>query len=104
MGPDLTTAYAKLGPQGMQATLETLYFPAMNPLFNTRPLTPEEQQDLTTFFQAVGRNRGQDRTAELAAIAAAGFLVLLAVTWWKGRGRVRSVRRALLARASGGPR
>ena len=33
MGPDLTKAYSKLGPQGLNSALETLFFPAMTPLF-----------------------------------------------------------------------
>ncbi len=101
MGPDLTREYTKLGPQGLDAVLQTLYFPAMNALFGTRPLTPEEQQDVRAYLESVTRNRGPDLTAELAAVAAGGFLVLLAITWRKGRGRVRSVRRALMGRAAG---
>lgn len=99
MGPDLTHEYSKLGPAAMQATLETLYFPAMNALFAPRPLTPEEQQDLIAFFQSVDRNQVGNLTAGLGLIALIGFFILLGITWIKGRGRIRSVRRALLERA-----
>lgn len=99
MGPDLTHEYAKLGPDGMQATLETLYFPAMNALFSPRPLTPDEQQDLTAFFQSVNRNRTENLTLGFAVVALAGFALLLGATWLKGRRRLRSVRGALLERA-----
>lgn len=99
MGPDLTHEYSKLGPAALQATLGTLYFPAMNALFSTRPLTPREQQDLTAFFQSADRNPVENVTSGLGIIGAIGFAVLLGITWVKGRGRVRSVRRALLERA-----
>ncbi len=99
MGPDLTGEYSKLGPEAMQATLDTLYFPAMNALFTTRPLTPGEQQDLTAFFKDAARNQPESMTGAFGLIALAGFLLLLGVTWLKGRRRVRSVRGALLERA-----
>ncbi len=98
MGPELTHEYSKLGAEGMQATLETLYFPAMNALFAPRPLTPDEQQDLTAFFQSADRNRTENLTAGFAGVALAGFVFLLGLTWLKGRRRLRSVRCALLAR------
>ena len=99
MGPDLTHEYSKLGPAAMQATLETLYFPAMNALFSPRPLTPPEQQDLTAFFQSADRNPVENLTGGLTLIGLVGFFVLLGITWLKGRGRIRSVRRSLLERA-----
>ncbi len=104
MGPDLTHEYAKLGPTAMQATLETLYFPAMNALFSPRPLTPEEQLDLSAFFQSVDRNGAENLTAGLGLIALIGFAILLGITWIKGRGRIRSVRRSLLERVGAGRR
>jgi cytochrome c553 len=104
MGPDLTHEYSKLGAAGMQATLETLYFPAMNALFAPRPLTPDEQQDLTAFFQNADRNRPENLTGGFSLIALAGFAMLLGITWLKGRRRIRSVRGALLERAGGAGR
>jgi hypothetical protein len=104
MGPDLTHEYSKLGPTAMQATLETLYFPAMNALFSPRPLTSDEQQDLAAFFQNVDRNRVENLTAGLGLIALLGFAILLGITWIKGRGRIHSVRHALLERAGAGER
>ncbi len=99
MGPVLTHEYSKLGAPAMHATLETLYFPAMNALFSPRPLTEDEQQDLTAFFLTVDKNQTANLTGVFALIALAGFLLLLAATWFKGRRRVRSVRGALLQRA-----
>ena len=46
MGPDLTRAYSKIGPEGLNSALETLFFPAMTPLFAYRPLTLNERRNL----------------------------------------------------------
>ncbi len=104
MGPDLTREYAKLGEQGMDAVLETLYFPAMLPLFDNRPLTPNEQGDLKAFFkQAASSAPPQRLTAILALIAFVGFLFLVALFWVLWRGRLRAVREPLVE-AAGDPR
>ncbi len=58
LGPDLTGVSGRLGPIGMEAALQTLYFPSMTPIFTTQPLTPEERQDLAAFFAEVQRLRG----------------------------------------------
>ncbi len=103
MGPDLTHEYSKLGPEGMHYALRTLYFPAMNALFLKHQLTPQEEFDLSVFFQSADRAQpGIDMTTVLGILALGGFGVLMAVTWVAGRGRVHSVRRALLKRAGMG--
>lgn len=100
MGPDLTRVYPKLGPEGLNSALETLFFPAMTPLFAYHPLTPQERLDLAAFFQSTApRQPPATLTLTIGLIALAGFLVLIALTWTAGRRRVRSVRRALLERA-----
>ncbi len=105
LGPDLTQSYAKFSPDGVAAILQTLFFPTMVPLFNAKPLTTAEQLDLAAFFKAVAqRPPPAALTLELAAIALAALLLLLAVTWLAGRRRVRSVRRALVERATASAR
>lgn len=100
MGPDLTNEYKKLGPDGLSAALDTLYFPTMMPLFASHPLTPDEQQHLAAFIKTgPQRSGGFPATALLAAAAALGFIILMALTWIAGRNRVRSVRGELLRRA-----
>jgi mono/diheme cytochrome c family protein len=102
MGPDLTKEYSKLGPQGLGIALKTLYFPAMDPLFENRPLTPTEQKELAAFFQSIDRQPPPSSpAAELAAVSVVGLGVLFLWTWLAvGRRRVRSVRRGLLERAA----
>ena len=98
MGPDLTRAYSKLGPEGLNSALETLFFPAMTPLFAYRPLTDDERLNLAAFLQGVDRQQPGAPTLSIAAIALATFLMLIAATGIAGRRRIRSVRRALLER------
>jgi mono/diheme cytochrome c family protein len=101
MGPDLTREYSKLGPQGMAVALKTLYFPAMNPLFEKRPLTENEQSQLAAFFQSIDQNPPPPSPTMILLVASIALLVLFFLWTWLavGRRRLRSVRRALLERA-----
>jgi mono/diheme cytochrome c family protein len=99
MGPDLTGVYSKMGPEGLNSALETLFFPAMTPLFRYRPLTSNERQDLAALFESTDRQQPATPTLAIGAISLAGFFILIAVTGIAGRHRVRSVRSALLERA-----
>ncbi len=97
LGPDLTGASAKLGPVGLEVALKTLYFPTMGPIFNTRPLTSQEQQDLTAFFNEVQSSAPpRDNTGVLLGIAVAGCAGLLGLTWAAGRQRQGPVRKSLV--------
>ncbi len=100
MGPDLTAEYSKLGPEGLSAALETLYFPTMMPLFASHPLTAQEQADVAAFIKTGAQSRtAPPAAAALAVAAVVGLLLLIGITWLAGRNRVRSVRGALLRRA-----
>lgn len=101
MGPDLTHEYSKVGLVGLQGSLQTLFFPTMTPLFANRPLTTEEQARLLAFLKDTDSRSaaGGDPVIGFSAVAVLGCLGLLAVTWFLGRKRVRSVRHALLRRA-----
>jgi hypothetical protein len=102
MGPDLTHEYSKATEAGMKAVLQSLLFPTMAPLFHDHELTPEEQAKLLAFLKdADQRSRGNSSNPEgiLAGVGIAGLLILLAVAWFLGRHRVRSVRGGLLERA-----
>lgn len=101
MGPDLTNEYSKLGSPGLSVALKTLYFPAMNPLFQRRPLTADEQKELAAFFQSVDQRPPPPSPTVLLSLASFVMLAGLFVWTWLavGRRRVRSVRHALLERA-----
>jgi hypothetical protein len=98
MGPDLTRVYSKMGPEGLNSALETLYFPAMTPLFRYRPLTLNERRDLAALFESVDRQQPATHTPAIVGISLASFFILIVITGVAGRHRVRSVRRTLLER------
>lgn len=105
LGPDLTHEYSKLGPEGTEIVLKTLYFPAMSPIYDSRPLTPEEQADLQAFLKETSASHEtRSDTLAIAVVGLLGFFVLLVVTRFVWRGRLRSVRQRLLekARTQGG--
>ena len=60
LGPDLTHAYAKLGPRGMDAAMQTLYFGVMTPIYSEHPVVPQEQADLVALFKQ-SETRSQTR-------------------------------------------
>lgn len=104
LGPDLSGEYAKLGPEGMAVALETLYFPAMAPIYERHLLAPDERRDLAAFIQASSAP-ARGNTLVLLVLAAAGcglWLVIAGAVW---RDRVRGVRRRLVhGSARGGSR
>ncbi len=100
VGPDLSGVAERFGPEGVRVTLQTLFFPTMQPLYQERPLTEAEQQALGAFFAQASGASGSDRgTAVLAALALGGFLGLIAVAWLAWRGRLHGVRAPLVERA-----
>ena len=99
MGPDLTGVYSKLGPDGLNSALETLYFPAMTPIYTYRPLTQDERRNLFAFFQSLSRQQTETPTLAVGGIALAGLVILIAVTGIAGRHRLKPVRRRLVERA-----
>ena len=102
LGPDLTHMYSKLGEEGVDTALQTLFFPAMTPLYEAHQLTPAEQRDLKVFFHQENSQAlpGDKFTIEFLLAALGGFVVLtiLAAAFW--RDRLRSVRRRLVESAS----
>lgn len=100
MGPDLTGVYNRFGPDGMAAALDTLFFVTMQPLYNSRPLTPIEQQNLAAFFKQTAQNQPRRGiTAEFGLISLAGCAGLFVLNGFIWKNRLRGVRRNLLAHA-----
>lgn len=100
LGPDLTGAYRKLGPNGTQSALQTLYFKVMTPIYTAHPLMPDEQLNLTAFFERASSQQTPPAATGLLLLAAillgAVFVGLTGLVW---RDRIRSVRGAMVARA-----
>ncbi len=102
LGPDLTHEYTKLGAAGIDAALETLFFPAMTPIYDTHPLTSQERADLQAFLQKtdVGPD-AHNTTPVILLIALLGFVVLVVVMRTVWQDRLKGVRKSLLERAAG---
>jgi len=97
LGPDLSRSASKLGSQGINVALQTLYFPTMRPVFDTHPLTAFEQADLKSFLEQGQRGPPPPNTVPLMAlIGFFGLVVLLAFVWGVWRHRLRGVRKALV--------
>jgi mono/diheme cytochrome c family protein len=100
LAPDLTREYAKLGPQGIDVALETLFFPAMTPIYDTHSLTREERSDLGMFLeQASTKPPPHGITPVIVLIPICGGIVLLGITALVWRNRLRGVRKQLVAAA-----
>ena len=101
LGPDLTHAYRKLGPTGTQSAIQTLYFKVMTQIYGVHPLLAGEQADLMAYLeQAESRPQSRWNTQIIllaAVVLGATFVVITGLVW---RDRVRSVRRALVERAT----
>lgn len=101
LGPDLTHAYTKLGPIGTQAAMQTLYFRVMTPIYEEHPVATDEQADLMTFLEQSEPKPQIQWTTEILIVSAVllgGIFVGLTGFFW--RDRVRSVRKALVDRAT----
>jgi mono/diheme cytochrome c family protein len=97
IGPDLTFAHGKYGDDRTAEILTVFPFPTMNPIFSSRPLTAEEQADLTGFMRGAALT---ERPAQvvwqlfLLALGGAAILLLLAqILWWR---RLTAVRRPMV--------
>jgi len=93
---DLTSAYNKHGDLGLAGVLADPGFPIMEPIYEDRPLTSEEQAHLRTFLKAAATERRLQLTGWLALLALGGFLVLMALAGMVWRRRLRGVRRSLV--------
>lgn len=96
LGPDLSGAYDRFGPDALQVMLQTLSFPTMTPLFGKHPLTDREQGDLQAFFQQTSGQPAPSVTAKILVPAVIGFVVLLASAAGFWRKRLRYVRKSLV--------
>ena len=104
LGPDLTQAFAKFGAAGLKSILGTLSFPTMKPLFDGRPLSLQEQDDVGAFLQNAGVQSLISRTMEVGLSALGGLLILVIAVWLLWQNRLGAVRRSLVEKGerSGG--
>jgi mono/diheme cytochrome c family protein len=99
-GVDLTGIYEDYGPEGVASILESLPFPSMEPIYSERPLTPSEQADLMAFFAEVTGNEPVQINTALGLQTGAGVILLLILAMVIWRGRLNTVRRSLVEKAT----
>ncbi len=96
LGPDLSSAFAGMGLGDMDALLEALPFPSMEPLYAGRALEPDERADLAAFLAGAAgiEPPGPGEFVGWAAVVTAAGLVLLGLAARRGRGSLREQLRA----------
>ena len=103
LGPDLTGAYTKYGgAQGLLATLKSLPFPTMAPIFSRKQLTAGERADLVAFLAtAPAQQQPESAAGKFVGFSVAGvaLLGLFAMAIW--RRRLNGVRKPLVNRSRG---
>lgn len=94
--PDLTSMYESYGDEGVLSLLETLPFPSMEPIYASRPLTAEEQADVTAFLAQVAGQPPLQAGGQVAWHVAVGLAALVGLLILFGWGRLNGVRRPLV--------
>ena len=80
----------------MNSMLAALPFPTMRPIYEGRPLTPQEQQELGAFFEKAGVESLISRGVEVGLAAAGGLIILIIAVWVIWQNRLGSVRKELV--------
>ncbi len=102
LGPDLTNISTRRSDEeiiGILSNTGSVISPVMKPIYETDPLTAEEQADLLAFMKAsVGEPESDKELLALgiSILATIGAAVVLGFVY---RNRLRSVRRALVNKA-----
>lgn len=90
LGPDLTQVVQRYGGEaGLRATLGTIAFPSMVPLYQNRPLLPQEQADLTAFLAQSTTQSAPSRGVRHLAVYLLAFgamdILLVGLFLWQRR-------------------
>ncbi len=100
LGPDLTGAYAKLG-DAMILWPETSQ--TMQPIFSSKPLTPDEKADLLAFFSSTDvTKRSTEVIGQLVGLAVVGVVVIAVLAQLIWRRRLSAVRAPMVSRQRAG--
>lgn len=77
LGPDLTQVVQRYGGEaGLRGALGTIAFPSMVPLYQNRPLSPQEQADLAAYFAQTQAQAAPNRTLRSLAVYLLAFAAL----------------------------
>jgi mono/diheme cytochrome c family protein len=101
LGPDLSQTYADYGEEGIASVLAAFPFPSMMPIYDTRPLTPEEQAHIMAFLRVSAEGEPEEESWSFLLLGLGGGLLGTALAHIVWRKRLSEVRRPLLRRAAG---
>ena len=102
LGPNLTNISAERSDEeiiGVLSNTGSVISPVMKPIYETDPLTAEEQADLLAFMKASVGEPETDRELLVFGISIIGTIGAAIVFGFIYRNRLRSVRRALVNKA-----
>jgi len=81
--------------------MQTLFFSVMTPIYDQHPLSAQGQSDLIAFFQEAAYGQAPHwNTQIIAGVSFIGFLILLVITSFLWKDRLKSVRRTLVEKAT----
>lgn len=101
LGPDLSQVYADYGEEAITPVLAAFPFPSMKPIYDARPLTPEEQAHLKAFLRVSAEGEPAGEKGRFLLLGLGGFLLVTGLAHIVWRKRLSEVRRPLLRRAAG---
>jgi mono/diheme cytochrome c family protein len=100
-GPDLSGAHASWGADGLDAMLEDVAFPSMEPIYRRHALTPAERADLIAFLgEATGQPPPRLGVGFAAGVLAAMGVFLGAFLFIGKRGAARRSRATAAGRGT----
>lgn len=104
LGPDLTLVYERLdGRKGLSAWLSAPGTNTMQPLFKNNALEASEIHALAAYFEDAAQHPEDDRAASrvvLLLLGLGGAVLMFVLIEYVWRGRLRGVRRPLVAKSS----
>jgi len=100
--PDLTSMFSDYGEEGVLAVLESLPFPSMEPIYASRPLSSDEQADVTAFLASITGEPPVQANRQVAGHVLTGGAILFGLLVLFGYGRLKGVRQPLVDRAHKG--
>ncbi len=99
LGPDLTQVFDRFGKEGMASVLAAPPFPTMRPIFDGRPLDPQEQSDLIAYLQTTAQSSPAAMNVKLSFISLLLFVIFMVLAHLLWRRRRSGVRRQLVEQA-----
>ena len=101
LGPELTQTYSDYGEEAITPVLAEFPFPSMKPIYDARPLTPEEQGHIKAFLRVSAEREPAGGKGGFLLFGIAGGLLAIGLAHVVWRKRLAEVRRPLLRRAAG---